>query len=222
MHSGCGAVAETRHVYLRGADVDRRLGLGLPTRVLEIGFGSGMAWLLTADHAVSRGAPLVYEALDIELPPVAVIRQLELDRYLESDGLLEAYCQWRAGLPARPAASEQASWTFQFRTASLRLRLVDAIRWCELRATAPSPPPAERFDAVYFDPYAPEASPQLWRADVFRAIGRQLSDHGKLVTYCVSRLVRDELSAAGFAVRRVPGPPGGKREVLIASLSPQE
>ncbi len=46
---------------------------------------------------------------------------------------------------------------------------------------------------------------------------RALRTGGKLDSYCVNRRVRDDLALAGFEVDRVPGPPGGKREVLVAT-----
>jgi len=47
MHSGCGAVAETRHVYLLGSGAEARIVAGHTTRVLELGFGTGLGWLIT-------------------------------------------------------------------------------------------------------------------------------------------------------------------------------
>jgi tRNA U34 5-methylaminomethyl-2-thiouridine-forming methyltransferase MnmC len=38
-----------------------------------------------------------------------------------------------------------------------------------------------------------------------------------LVSYCVNGQVRRALEQAGFKVMRLPGPPGGKREVLAAA-----
>lgn len=219
MHSGCGARAETRHVYLDGGGVSERLDQHRPTRVLEVGFGSGMAWLLTADRAVRNQTPLFYQAFEISLPPAAVIRQLDLGRFLDHPALLDAFCDWlatvepRDALPDRPITLPE----FRFQTATLRLRLLDAVRWSVTRTTAAPPAGDEPFDAVYFDPYSPEAAPQLWNATMFAALRGELQAEGRLVTYCVSRVVRDALASAGFAVRRVPGPTGGKREVLIAS-----
>ncbi|MFN3189389.1 MAG: tRNA (5-methylaminomethyl-2-thiouridine)(34)-methyltransferase MnmD [Aureliella sp.] len=72
-------------------------------------------------------------------------------------------------------------------------------------------------DAVYFDAFAPEVSPELWTQDVFRNAFSLLSASGKLTSYCVKGAIRRELKSVGFQPRCVPGPPGGKREVLVAS-----
>lgn len=222
MHSGCGARAETRHVYLDGGGVSERLGQHLPTRVLEVGFGSGMAWLLTADRAISTQTPLFYQALEISLPPAKVIRQLDLGRFLDHPALLDAFCDWLATVEPRDASPDRpiALPEFRFQTATLGVLLMDAVRWSASRTAAATPAGEQRFDAVYFDPYSPEAAPQLWNTEMFAALRGELHAEGRLVTYCVSRAVRDALVNAGFVVRRVPGPTGGKREVLIASPAP--
>ncbi|MDE6172448.1 MAG: SAM-dependent methyltransferase, partial [Bacteroides sp.] len=40
---------------------------------------------------------------------------------------------------------------------------------------------------------------------------------GILTTYCAKGVVRRLLQAVGFRVERLPGPPGGKREILRAT-----
>ena len=44
-----------------------------------------------------------------------------------------------------------------------------------------------------------------------------LNKGGILTTYCAKGIVRRMLQAAGFTVERLPGPPGGKREILRAT-----
>ena len=54
-------------------------------------------------------------------------------------------------------------------------------------------------DLVYFDAFAPEKQPEI------------------LTTYCAKGVIRRMLQAVGFRVERLPGPPGGKREILRAT-----
>jgi len=218
MHSGCGAIAESQHVYLAGSSVAQRLAAGRPTRVLEVGFGSGMAWLLSADAALAHAAPLLYVGLENQLPPESVIRELKLGRYLRQPELLEHYCRWlgsfasAAEAPGHPTESH----TFQFECVTLQLELGDAVQWCLHGQRDRFDDPADRFDAIYFDPYSPATSPRLWQQDIFAALRKLLAADGSLVSYCVSRPVRDAIAAAGLVVSKVPGPVGGKREVLLA------
>ncbi len=71
-------------------------------------------------------------------------------------------------------------------------------------------------DAVYFDAFSPQTSPELWTVEVFQAMYGLLKPRGRLVTYCVKRSVQDGLRQVGFDVCKTPGPSGGKREVLVA------
>lgn len=237
MHSGCGAGAETRHVYLDGSGVAGRLDRGEPTAVLELGLGTGLGWLMTADRAAASKTPLRYLAIETELVPAAVIEALDWGRWLDDSELAGAYCRWLRSVegevsrgPVEPergllsaiasSASETVCpmLTFRYQQSTLRVLVGDAAGWLAGLGTAGLGTAGidEMFDAIYFDPYSPEAAPRLWRAELFGQIRRVLAPHGQLVTYCVSRAVRDAMGEAGLAVRRVPGPPGGKREVLIA------
>ena len=67
---------------------------------------------------------------------------------------------------------------------------------------------------VYFDAFAPEKQPGMWEEKVFRNIHAAMSTDGVLTTYCAKGVIRRMLQAVGFKVERLPGPPGGKREIL--------
>lgn len=72
------------------------------------------------------------------------------------------------------------------------------------------------FDVVYFDAFAPEKQPGMWEEEVFRNLHAAMDTNGVLTTYCAKGAVRRMLQAVGFKVERLPGPPGGKREILRA------
>jgi hypothetical protein len=71
-------------------------------------------------------------------------------------------------------------------------------------------------DAVYLDPFSPAVNPDAWTPDVLAALARRLRPGGVLASYTVAGHVRRALAAAGLEVAKVPGPVGGKREVLRA------
>lgn len=73
-----------------------------------------------------------------------------------------------------------------------------------------------RFDVIYFDAFAPEKQPEMWSQELFDRLYVLLGDDGILTTYCAKGIVRRMLQSAGFIVERLPGPPGGKREILRA------
>ena len=72
------------------------------------------------------------------------------------------------------------------------------------------------FDVIYFDAFAPEKQPEMWSQELFNRLYVLLNEGGILTTYCAKGVIRRMLQAAGFTVERLPGPPGGKREILRA------
>ena len=82
-----------------------------------------------------------------------------------------------------------------------------------------SRPAVPLYDIVYFDAFAPEKQPEMWEQSLFDTLYKVLNDGGILTTYCAKGVVRRMLQTAGFTVERLPGPPGGKREILRATKS---
>ena len=72
------------------------------------------------------------------------------------------------------------------------------------------------FDIIYFDAFAPEKQPEMWSQELFDRLHVIMGEKGILTTYCAKGVVRRMLQTAGFTVERLPGPPGGKREILRA------
>ena len=215
-HSASGAAAETQHVYLDNSGVSRRLRGGNRTAVLEIGLGTGLAMLMTLDVAMEMGTPLRYCSLERNVLGRDVLTQLQLGRHLRQAGLLESFLDFRDSLGAKVASG---NYRWQPRDdQEVWLVCGDAVDTMDTIDTMDRGllPGADRFDAIYFDPFAPSENPELWRPSFLRKMHAVLGVDGRLVTYCVSRQVRESFAAAGFEVRRVPGPRGGKREVMIA------
>lgn len=65
------------------------------------------------------------------------------------------------------------------------------------------------FDAVFFDPFSPKKSPELWTKDVFSILRTKMKANGVLATYSCAKKVRLALIAAGFKVK--DGPSVGRR-----------
>ena len=205
MHSGCGAIAETAHVYLQNSGVAERLEKRQRCRVLEVGLGSGLGCLMSAQCANRYQTQLDYIALENNLAPASVVAQL-VDKLQRIDAsLVKSYCKI-IGSTSSESMLQGCVGPF----CHLTVHLGDAVTW-----QGDQEPP---FDAIYYDPYSPDSNPELWSATVLTTMQRLLSPSGRLVSYCVSRQVRDTLTDVGFIVNRVRGPVGGKREVLIATV----
>jgi tRNA U34 5-methylaminomethyl-2-thiouridine-forming methyltransferase MnmC len=73
----------------------------------------------------------------------------------------------------------------------------------------------DAFNLIYFDAFGARVQPQLWTVEIFRNMFDSLKENGILVTYSAKGSVRRAMQEVGFAVERLPGPPG-KREMLRA------
>lgn len=81
--------------------------------------------------------------------------------------------------------------------------------------------PENSADAVFFDPFASSACPELWTVDFFAAITRCMKPKGRLATYSCSATVRAALLEAGFAIGSTPAV-GRVWPGTVASLTPGE
>jgi tRNA U34 5-methylaminomethyl-2-thiouridine-forming methyltransferase MnmC len=204
-HSDKGAVTESKHVFLESSAVAPKLRTGESQRVLEVGFGTGLNFFLTADVALNHQATLRYVALEQTLLSVGVVQQLGYENYLENKDVLESYLQFRQTLPDEVSDEK---YTFEFKTVRLELLVGEATaQTFEING----------FDAVYQDAFSPDANPELWSEAFFSKLYDALKPNGKLTTYSVKGDVRRILQSVGFKVEKRPGPPGGKREMLVAT-----
>jgi tRNA U34 5-methylaminomethyl-2-thiouridine-forming methyltransferase MnmC len=201
--SSRGAVSEARLVFLEHSGVAAQLAQGEAVRVLEVGFGSGLNFFVTAHACVEpSGSELHYSALEHTLLEAETVRQLGYEAFV-GDELLSAYLDWRE------IASELRR--FAFESVTLELLLGEATQQAL---------PVGSFHAIYHDAFSPEVNPELWSEDFLAKLVRALRPGGTLVSYCVQGAVRRRLRDQGLVVAKRPGPAGGKREVLVAHKAP--
>lgn len=208
-HSGCGAASETRHVYLENSGVADRLRTGTATRVLEIGLGTGMALLMTADLAARHHAALQYVAFEIDWLAASTVAFLKPHHWVDEGGVADAYLDYRRSLPTLPSEGEYR-WQYGT-TVEATFRIGSVLQWNVATDAC--------YHAIYYDPFCPDSAPELWTQSSFATMRDLIHPEGRLTTYSCSRRVRDAMEQAGWEVRRVAGPIGGKREVLVATPS---
>lgn len=189
-HSVKGAVAESRHVYIDCGLSHRYYTAPGALTVLEIGFGTGLNAALSVDAVAGRVNYIAFELYP--LPPEVVERM--------------GYHQFSTYI----ADVNSAAWD--------RMAEITPAFFLEKRhadfLTTPLP---DNVDVVYYDAFAPEKQPELWTDECFRRIFDAMRPGGVLTTYCAKGNVRRMLTTVGFAVERLNGPKGGKREILRAT-----
>lgn len=200
--SSQGALSEAQAVFLENSGVKTRLAARESVRVLEVGFGTGLNFFVTAQACLAQpGAQLHYTALEHTLLDAQTVAPLGYGAHV-GDDLLTAYMSWRGNDDKAPGMN-----VFEVGSVKLELRLGEALT---------QDLPDARFEAVYHDAFSPEANPELWHEDFLAKLVEALVPGGALVSYCVQGAVRRRLRALGLEVGKLPGPVGGKREVLLA------
>ncbi len=194
-HSVKGALTESEHVYLN-LGWSHQLKGDSTLRVFEVGFGTGLNAALTAEAARKNQQPTEYFSVELFPLPVDVTTKLH---YLDDDDFSDAF---RAVNSA--AWNEQSDINPFFK--------IHKIEGDLLTLDLPG-----GIDVVYFDAFAPEKQPELWEEKIFQRIFDAMNPGGVLVTYCAKGCIRRMLNEIGFKTERLPGPPGGKREVLRAN-----
>ena len=203
-HSVHGALTEAHHVFLEGSGTEELLKSQQEVRVLEVGFGAGLNWLITAAAARRHGTRLTYTALDKQIPSAELLSQLGYGGLIGAPALATTIEEWRKSF-----SSSVPNGTYNLpheHGGTLQLCIGEAT---EARF------PDRSYDSIYFDAFDPGANPELWVPEFFGKLHRTLRDGGCLATYSVAGHVRRALTSNGFSVVRRPGPPG-KREVLAA------
>ena len=216
-HSTKGARTESQHIFI---DMGLKASPAATPRVLEIGFGTGLNAWLTLEEAERSRRNIHYIGLELYPLDWQTVEQLG---YISSDEQLTIHRkQTTTDEQFTPNEEKQQSAIELFKqlhtspwekdvqlTPHFALRKIetDVNKW----RVENSP-----FNLVYFDAFAPEKQPEMWSQELFNRLYVLLDRDGILTTYCAKGVVRRMLQTAGFTVERLPGPPGGKREILRA------
>lgn len=197
-HSHHGALRESQYVY-----IDQGLSLlpdARPIRVLEVGLGTGLNVMLTL--LAQRARPTItidMTSLEPYPVPLELIDQLNYSDLLQADGAdRDLYRNIHSGPWDEPRCLTPGM-TFTKR----QTRLED---WT---------PPTTHYDIVYYDAFAPSKQSDIWALANLQKCASVTRPGGLLVTYCAQGRFKRDLRAAGYQLgARLPGPPGGKNEMV--------
>jgi len=201
-HSKHGALQESQHVFLNSGL--RYFLAGIETSnvsVLEVGFGTGLNFLLSADFCTAKQINLSYTGIEAYPLTDAMIGQTRYDQYISPPvwhNFMERY-------PESIVAPQQLNTYVKLYTAHSTL---DDFRH------------DEKFDVIYFDAFASVHQPEMWSQQAIGHTVKFLKPGGVFVTYAITGNLKRMLKALGLKVEKAPGAPG-KREMLRATLPVQ-
>ncbi|NCB07166.1 MAG: SAM-dependent methyltransferase [Bacteroidia bacterium] len=192
-HSVNGAFTESEYVFTEKGYLFH------PAKnpvVFEVGFGTGLNCLLTAILAEKTQRPTTFFTIEKYPLDNHWLEQLNYGSLIsvEAKNIFATIhsCEW----------GKTVRITNHFSLHKINADLSE-ISFSEFA----------KFDVIYFDAFGPDKQPEMWEPAIFRKIFEQCSDGSVFVTYSAKGEVRRRLSAAGFTMERLPGPPG-KKEML--------
>ena len=191
-HSVKGALTEAEHIYRDCAFLHRaQSSVGERLRLLEVGFGTGLNACVTAMIADERH-PVHYISLEKYPVDGATLTALRYDSLLDQSLL---------------RAIHEAPWDEP-------VAITPYFTLEKRRADYLSDPHPASIDVVYFDAFAPEKQSEMWTLSAFQRLISVLNPGAVLTTYCAKGEIRRMLASLGLTMERIPGPVGGKREIL--------
>lgn len=194
-HSVKGALTESDHIYRDCAFLHRAAmnttKPATPLRLLEVGFGTGLNACVTA-MAATETCPVHYITLEKYPVDTGLLEELHYGELVDGH-LLQAihHATWDEPVAITP------HFTLEKRKSDY---LTDEL--------------PKAIDVVYFDAFAPEKQPEMWSTEAFARLIETLNPGAVLTTYCAKGEIRRLLTALGMQMERIPGPIGGKREIL--------
>ncbi len=196
-HSKNGALQESNHVFLNSglryylADKDVN-----EVSVLEVGFGTGLNFLLAQDYCSAKQTHLKYVGLEAFPLDFTFIEQTEYERLVSAK-------TWE---------------NFKLNYSSALVSFTTLSEFCDLQivnADAKNYQSDLKFDVIFFDAFASARQPELWSKEFITHIVSYLKLGGVFVTYAITGDLKRIMKSLGMQIEKAPGA-AGKREMLRA------
>ncbi len=196
-HSKHGALQESKHVFLKsGLEFFLAIHPAKAAAVLEVGFGTGLNFLLSADYCHQHQIQLNYTGIEAYPLSPDLISKTAYQEYVSS-------AIWTAFIENYPAALQNPVQINPLCDLSIDQSLLQDFKTSQL------------FDVIYFDAFAAIHQPEMWTTEALEKVCRYLKPGGVFVTYAITGNLKRSMKSLGFTIEKAPGAPG-KREMLRA------
>jgi len=196
-HSKHGALQESKHVFI---DAGLKHAVDLfpdqEIKVLEVGFGTGLNFLLTAAYCAEHDIAYNYTSLEAYPLKNEELESTGYEHYVPKviwEAMINNY--GKVFLQSVSIAEKQ-----QFRIVHTHLHRYEA---------------TQQFDLIYYDAFSVQHQPEMWTDEIIAHTCQFLKPGGIFVTYAITGKLKRALKSNGFAIEKLPGAPG-KREMLRA------
>jgi len=196
-HSKHGAEQESKHVFLKsGLQFFLTKDKVSKAAILEVGFGTGLNFILTAEYCMAHNIQLDYCGIEAYPLPLETISQLQYsDLVPENIGL-----DFQNAYPKALLQETVVNPNIQLQVAHTLVMGFNS---------------SKQFDVIYFDAFAAVHQPEMWSEETLTHVTKFLKPGGVFVTYAITGNLKRAMKALGFTIEKAPGAPG-KREMLRA------
>lgn len=199
-HSLNGALQESRHVFLEnGFEYYIQKNPGIEPKILEVGFGSGLNFLLVADYSESRNLRIHYSALEPYPLPKLLFAESHYNKWIHHQKL------WNRLLESFPDP---------FSIQDL-LTISDFIELKLIKKKVQEVELDDKFDLIFYDAFAPGTQPEMWEPETIEKTCRLLKPGGMFITYSITGNLKRIFRSLQFEIEKPKGA-AGKREMFRA------
>lgn len=196
-HSKHGALQESKHVFLNAGLQYFLAQSGLHSvSILEVGFGTGLNFLLTADYCIDHKIKLNYVGIEAYPLSAELISSTGYDEYASPEA-------WQPMLGNYQTALKQAVYLNEY--SQLHIAHTQLLNFES----------EQQFDVIYFDAFAAIHQPEMWGEEAISHTVKFMKPGGVFVTYAITGNLKRMLKGLGLTIQKIPGAPG-KREMLRA------
>ena len=205
-HSRHGALQESRHVFLNSGlkyflELTKKVSppggdLQGAVSILEVGFGTGLNFLLTADFCITENIQLDYTGIEAYPLSSEMISQTGYGQYIPA----MLWQQFIQNYPASLQNKVSITKNCHLQIANTKLLSFEADK---------------QYDIIYFDAFAALYQPEMWDEVAITHTLKFLKPNGVFVTYAITGNLKRIINGLGLKVEKAPGAPG-KREMLRA------
>ena len=198
-HSRNGALQESKHVFLQSGlqyCLDNFSPRPSSISILEVGFGTGLNFLLSADLCSEEKISLNYTGIEAYPLSSDMICQTMYNDYI-SAGIWEEFVNnYEQSLISGVWVGQQC----QLEIVPFKLQDYKS---------------EHKFELIYYDAFAAAHQPEMWDEAAIAHTIQFLKPGGVFVTYAITGNLKRSLKVLGLKVEKAPGAPG-KREMLRA------
>lgn len=227
-HSHHGALQEAKHVFLTSGlkfflenldskkhTISTENNLPNSVSILEVGFGTGLNYLLTADYCYKNQINLQYTGLERYPLSYELIKKTGYANFIEKDLASTFYANYAQLLERssfldskkRSINNQEIKGLEILPNSHLEIAVGDAL---EFKTD-------KKYDILYFDAFSEIHQQEMWTKELLTHLCDFLKPGSVFITYAITGNLKRNMKSLGFQIEKVPGAPG-KREMLRATL----